>query len=186
MIRNIPTAISLKFGAAVKVDRIKDLLEDLLNLAKKQVLVGVPESTDAREDSPIGNAALAYIHDQGSPLANIPQREFMRPGIRNAQERINKELFQVAKAYLDDDEAKIDLHLHKAGLIAVSSIKSVINEGEGFAPLKRGTTLARLRQRKAAKKWEKEKREATMETMHPLVNTGELRNSIVYSIEEKE
>jgi hypothetical protein len=185
MIRNIPTAISLKFGAAVKVDRIKDLLEDLLNLAKKQVLVGVPESTDAREDSPIGNAALAYIHDQGSPLANIPQREFMRPGIRKAQEKINKELFQVAKAYLEEDEANVDLHLHKAGLIAASSIKSVLNEGEGFAPLKRGTTLARLRQRKAAKKWDKEKREATMGAMHPLVNTGELRGAITYVVEDR-
>jgi hypothetical protein len=186
MIRNIPTAISLKFGATVRVDKIQALLTDLLNLAKKQVLVGVPESTNTREDSPIGNAALLYIHDQGSPLANIPQRESLIPGIKKVQERVNQELFETARAYLNEDEAGIDLHLHKAGLIASNSVKRTINEGEGFAPLKRGTMLGRLRQRKAAKKWDKEKREETMGAMHPLVNTAEMRNAITYVVEEKD
>lgn len=179
------TAFQIRFGATVKVDRVQALLRDLLNLSKKQVLVGVPESTNPRKEGTMGNATLAFIHDNGSPLANIPARPFMKPGIRNCQENVNKELFAVAQAYLDKDGVTVDRRLHRAGMIAQNSIRKVINEGEGFSPLKRGTQLARLRKRKAAKKWTKEKREESMESMRPLVDTGQLRSSITYVVEEK-
>ena len=170
----------------MKVNKANKLVENLLLLAKRQVLVGVPEETDPRKDGKgIGNAALAYVHDQGSPAQNIPPRPFMIPGIMKAQDQINIELLAVAKAQLEENKEQVELHLKRAGLIAQSSIRNVINEGEGFTPLKRATLLARLRRRKAARKWSKDKREETMASFHPLVDTGQLRNSVVYQIVEK-
>jgi hypothetical protein len=181
----------LSFNARMQVvvDNANKVIQDLLDLSKKQVLVGVPEEKDPRtvkEPSKIGNAALAYIHENGSPVRGIPPRPFIDPGIKNAQENINAELLEVAMAQLDGDQEKSDLHLNRAGLIAASSIKRVLNEGEGFAPLKRSTKLARLRRRKAMRNKPDEEREAVMESMHPLVDTGQLRNSISFSIGSKD
>ena len=167
-------------------DEVSTVVDDLLALTKKQVLVGVPEEEDPRESGAgIGNAALARIHDLGSPLAGIPARPFMGPGIAKAQDKINDQLFAAAKAQLNDKPEEVNIRLNRAGLVAQNSIKNVINQGEGFEPLKRGTMLARLRRRKAAGKWSKDKREATMESMHPLVDTGSMRNAIVYVVEDK-
>lgn len=169
------------------VDEVSAMVNDLLALTKKQVLVGVPEENDPRETGDgIGNASLAYIHDNGSPLANIPARPFMKPGIAKAQDRINDQLFAAAKAQMNDQPEEVDIRLNRAGLIAQSSIKGVINQGEGFEPLKRATKLARLRRRKAASKWDKNKREEVMDSMTPLRDTGALLNSIMYVVEEKD
>lgn len=169
------------------VDHSNRLINDVLELTKKRLLVGVPEEENSREQGDgIGNAALAYIHDNGSPIAGIPARPFMKPGIKNAQERLNKELLLVAKSQLNDDPEQVDAHLNRAGLIAQNSIRSVINKGEGFEPLKRGTLLDRLRRRKAARKWDKERREEVMGSMHPLVDTGSMRNAVTYVVEGEE
>ena len=189
--------IMAKIKAKVISDKTNKAIADLLGLTKKEVLVGVPDDNTRYNQKPtkkdpegggksdINNAALARIHDQGSPLQGIPARPFMIPGINAVQDKINRELFAAAKAQLSDDKNGVDAHLNSAGLIASSSIKNVINEGEGFSPLQRSTMLARLRKRKSAKKWSKEKREEIMDSMHPLIDTGQLRNSITYVIKDK-
>jgi hypothetical protein len=166
-------------------DVVSKVIEDLLSLTDKRILVGIPQENDSREEGKeIGNAALAYIHDKGSPLAGIPARPFMEPGIRKGQDRINSFLLAAARARLNGDENAVQTNLERAGLTAQNSIKAVINEGEGFAPLKRGTVLGRLRRREGAKNWKKEKREAVMESFHPLVDTGEMRDKITYIVED--
>ena len=195
----------LNVSTSITVDKTKELWEDLLALTKKQVLVGVPEENDSREEGQkIGNAALAYIHDNGSPAQGIPPRPFMQPGISKAQDRINTELLQVAKAQLNNNQDEVDKHLNNAGLVASASIKRVINEGENFTPLKYATLLARMRKRKSyigkRKKLAKLKSRGDrtgydqlagdmadiMESFHPLVDTGNFRNSIGYVVMEKE
>jgi hypothetical protein len=175
-----------------KIDKANKLVNSLLSATKKRVLVGVPQEDPDRwknedgkrkPDSTINNAALAYIHDNGSPKANIPPRPFMIPGIQSVQERINASLLAAAQAALEEDKGGVDIHLNKAGLIAQNGIRKVINQGEGFDPLKRETKLARLRRRKATREWSKERREEVLESMHPLIDTGQLRNSITYVIE---
>lgn len=169
-----------------KMDGINKMVNDVVALTKRQVLVGVPEEKDPRKaQEGIGNAGLARIHDKGSPLANIPARPFMKPGITKAQDRINNQMLAAAKAGLNKDEEQVELHLEKAGMLAQNGIRSIINTGEGFAPLKRGTLTGRLRKRKAAKKWDNDKREEVMASLHPLVDTGQLRNSIIFIVEGK-
>ena len=87
----------------------------------------------------------------------------------------------------------------RAGLIAQASIRRVINDGDGFTPLKRATLLARTRKRAYA--WwgiedgaglthdqkmaiRKSQREEIMSSLHPLVDTGSMRNAINYVIED--
>jgi hypothetical protein len=172
--------------AKVKVSRTNRRINKMLGLTNKVVLVGVPEEKDPRvEGQGIGNAALAYIHDNGSPLQNIPARPFMIPGVQKAQESINKQLLGAIKAHLEGNENKVDIYLNRAGLVAQNSIRRVINEGEGFTPLKRATLLARLRARKSARKWPKEQRESVMASMHPLINTAQMRNAISYVVVKK-
>ena len=178
--------------------KLDQMVKDIIALTKKEVLVGVPEDKSTRDPDiwfekgsiqvrkpKINNATLAAIHDNGSPKQNIPARPFMKPGIAKAQDRINKGMLQAAKAQLNKDSAGVAKAFEKVGLVAQAGIRNVINEGEGFSPLQRSTLLGRLRRRKAAKKWTKDKRENVMESMHPLIDTGQLRNSISYVVVDK-
>jgi hypothetical protein len=202
--------------ASVKItkDNVQELIKEMQALVKKSVLVGVPEDSPDRLFSPEewqnrkekaikkqpSNAYLAYVHDQGSPVAGIPARPFMKPGIAKVQNRINQELKAAAIAATNGDDEEVDQRLYRAGLIASSSIKNVINNGEGFVPLTRGTLLARSRKRayawyklsadekkldaKQRKALRKQKRETIMGSFHALVDTAQLRNSITFSVEE--
>ena len=187
---------SVKVTAQEKLE-LMDLAKDLMALAKTQVLVGVPAATSDRTDDGPNNAFLAYVHDNGSPVAGIPARPFMKPGIQKAQNRISKFLMAAAKCFLEKDDTGVEQALMSAGLVAQGSIRNVINEGEGFAPLKRSTLLGRTRKRAYAwwrieegndmtpeqrKSMRHEQREALMGSMHPLVDTGQLRNSINFVI----
>lgn len=133
------------------------------------VLVGVPADKTTRKDV-MTNASLAYIHDQGSPAANIPARPFMRPGIMEVKDFIAKELEKGARGAMHGDAGAVDIALNRAGLKAQASIRGKINEG--IAPELAESTLAarRARGRTGTK---------------PLVDTGQLRNSINYVVRKK-
>jgi hypothetical protein len=174
----------ISFGAKITLDKTKALAEDIKRLITKRVLVGVPEEKTERKDKgKITNAALARIHDKGSPLQGIPARPFMNPGIKKVQDKISKEFAAAASQVLDGKDDTTNLN--RAGLVAASSIKSVINDGDDFAPLKRSSKLARLRKLKAYKKMSKDQIDAQLATMHPLVDTAQMRNSITYVVEVK-
>lgn len=163
----------MKNAAKLLYSRAK-ILKASLPLFKKDVLVGVPNESPKRKAEgeavgPMNNATLAYIHDNGSPAANIPARPFMQPGIASAKERIVSTLLAGAKANIAGNTEAIENALHKTGLIAQAQIRSKINEG--IAPELAPRTLAarRARGRTGTK---------------PLIDTGQLRNSINYVIRE--
>lgn len=141
----------------------------LRNLERKRVLVGVPEDKAARPGK-INNAMLAYIHDNGSPLKGIPPRPFLQPGIKDATEQISAHMKAAGTAALGGDTDTLDRELNATGLIASSSVKNKINEGD-FTPLKPATLAARKRRGHTSTK--------------PLVETGQLRNAINYVVESK-
>jgi hypothetical protein len=167
---------------------LKTFYDELKALSNNQVLVGVPEETNSREDkNGPGNAALARIHDKGSPLAGIPARPFMAPGIKKAQKNINIEMKQAALASVEGKEEEVQQALKRAGLWAQMFIQDTIEKGEGFAPLKRATLLARLRRRKSLwkyyhKPWMKEAKETFLAGLKPLIDTSELLKSITFVI----
>jgi hypothetical protein len=174
-------------------DNLPQLMKQLKELASADVLVGVPQETADRKEvgsREMNNATLAYIHDNGSPAANIPARPFMRPGIQAAKASVAKAFLRGALRALDGNSDALNIALHEAGLIAQRSIRAIINQGIP-PPLADSTLKARIRSGKAAKgaKAELESRaegnEPSTATAKPLIQTGQLRNSINYVIRKR-
>ncbi len=176
-------------GLSVKVDRVGSVLKAIKSLAERDVLVGVPDpKTDRKSGEPITNAQLAYIHDNGSPVNNIPARPFMRPGIKDAQDKIDLRMKKAAEAALSGSPSGVDNELASAGLVAQNSIKSKINSGD-FVPLALSTLRARAARGRKGAKAELESRAAgnppNPENARPLIDTGQMRNAITYVVRNK-
>jgi hypothetical protein len=139
-------------------------------MSKQEALAGVPGDTTGRKEVGANNASLAYIHDKGSPANNIPARPFMKPGVEVVKPRIIKVLAFAVKGALGKDDQAIEKGLNKAGLIAQNSIRATINAGVP-PPLKEGTLAGRRRRGRTG--------------TAPLIDTGQLRNSITYVLRKK-
>lgn len=162
---------------SVKVtkDDLADVLKSIHGLVSKEVLIGIPESADARKQrdedgSPLGNASIGYIQETGSPANNLPARPFLVPGVEAAMPAATAKLKAGAIKALDGQRDAGDKAMHSAGLIAQNSVRSTINVG--VSPPLAASTLASRRRRG---------RTGTV----PLIDTGQLRNSITYVIRPK-
>lgn len=158
----------------ITTDNVAKVLASIQELAGKQVMVGIPASKAEREEGdtePINNAQLGYIHEYGAPASNIPARPFLNPGIARTQESINNHLKKAAKAAMDGNEEKVDVELNATGLIAQAGARNEINSGD-LAPLAKSTLAARRKRGRTGDK--------------PLIDTGQLRNSITYVIRKKD
>jgi hypothetical protein len=159
-----------------------DLTRALKNLTRRDVLVGVTEATAQRKKEAtaqrkkgqVTNAMLAYVHDNGSPLAHIPPRPFMQPGIMNAKDDIAKYFGEAGKAALDGKPELMTKALTAAGLSAQKSIRKRIQTGP-FTPLKPATIRARKSKHKS--------RSNTSVT--PLIDTSQMLQSISFEIRDK-
>ncbi|GAA7770973.1 hypothetical protein RN01_29825 [Cupriavidus sp. SHE] len=155
----------------MKVDRLKEVLQSISGLVDKQVLVGIPDSAPERQDDePIGNAAIGYIQETGSPANNLPARPFLVPGVAAAEPKTLPKLQQAVEAALDGDLSRADKRMAGAGLEAQNSVRARINSG--ISPELKESTLANRRRRG---------RTGTV----PLIDTGQLRNSITYVIRKR-
>ena len=178
----------------ITVDRMKQVVRDISALVRQDLLVGIPGETTERKSGPsepkaMNNATLGYIHEFGSPAANIPARPFLMPGIEEAQDKIEARLRKAAQVALEGrgDQAIVDA-LAVVGLVAQAAVKDKINSGD-FAPL--SDTTLRLRAAKGRKgaQDELDSRAAGnapgTADAKPLIDTGQLRNSINFVIREK-
>jgi phage gpG-like protein len=153
------------------VDRTSDVQKSIRELTKLQVLVGVPAKNAGRqENGPATNAMLAFVHNYGSPAQNIPARPFMEPGIRETKDPVADRMARAAQASLDGRKDDINRNLIGAGLIATNGIKAKITSGP-FKALKPATIAARKRRGRTGTK--------------PLLDTGQLRNSITFVVRRK-
>lgn len=118
---------------SVTSDFTEDFNRIIRKFKKDAVLVGIPIDDAARDkDAPINNAALLAINNFGSPANNIPARPVMEIGIRNAQEGITNAFKEGAKLALSKGVAALSIVYNRAGNIAATSIKKVINSQEGI------------------------------------------------------
>lgn len=171
-------------------DNLQRVLASLGELTKIDVLVGIPsQNTDRKEPGdPVDNAMLGYLHENGSPVRNIPARPFLVPGIKAVQPEIAERLRRAALGGLIGDPAEVRRQMGAAGQVAVSSVKATINAGIE-PPLSKATLEARARRgRKGAIK-ELANRTAgiapSTQLAKPLIDTGQLRNSITYVLRKK-
>lgn len=184
-------------------DKLTQVVGSINALVKKRVLVGIPESTaersDDNEEGPMNNATLGYIHENGSPAANIPARPFLIPGVEEVEDKIADRLKKASKAAVDGKSGEVDRQFEAAGTIAEQSVKAKINDGD-FAPLKPSTIANRRRGRGTDSMRDSEIEYAELIAsgaqaagmslseieaaagIQPLVNTGQLRNSITHVI----
>jgi hypothetical protein len=165
--------ININFNLNVTVDNLRSFVTALNELTTLGVAVGVPEEEAPRKheegEGGVNNAMLAYVHDRGCPAVGIPQRPFMDPGIKNAQDLITKELEGAANGVLDGKSPRPALV--RAGLEAQSSIRNQIRSNIP-PPLKPGTLAARRRRG----------RRGTL----TLQDTGQMRNAINFVVLDKE
>lgn len=110
-------------------------------------------------------AMIAAVHEFGSPEQGIPERPFMRSSMRaNAQKyvRLNKiNLVRILRGQLTTEQA-----LGQLGEMAKGDVQDTLRNGD-FAPLKQSTI-----DRKGSSK--------------PLIDTGQLRQSVTYELGEGE
>jgi hypothetical protein len=113
----------------VEEDNTKEFIGAMGALGEIEVLVGIPQEKTARDEGKIGNAALGYIHEFGSPINNIPARPFLYPGIKNSVREWQPKLAAAAEAALKGDSAAMLTQLDEAGLIASGAVKQTILAG---------------------------------------------------------
>lgn len=154
----------------IKTDRLKEVLESINGLVKKEVLVGIPDSRPEDTKKPITKAQIAYILDGGSPANNIPARPFLVPGVASVQGRISVQLGKAADAALGSDLAGAEKRMGGAGQIAVDAVKLRINSN--IQPALSEATLEDRRRRGVTRE-------------NTLVDTGEMRDAVTYVIRKK-
>lgn len=179
------------------IDNVGQLVDRVNTMTRSDVLVGIPKEKNARQDGPIGNAALGYVHEFGSPAHNIPARPFLFPGVKKIRPQAMAMLRQGAMDALQGKDT-IDRTLNKVGILARNSVVNEITDpAPPFAPLKPATIRARLRRTAAGRRQLRGlKKSGTALTtwaqaidpdtgsanIHPLVDTGQLRAAVTYVV----
>lgn len=181
-------------GIHVIQDNVPELMATLKLLSAKEVLVGVPAENDERPEvdgqpSPVTNAVLAYIHDNGDPARNIPARPFMIPGMTNAMPKVVELLRRTAQYALQGySQAKIEEGFARVGMAVVKSIQDLIRAGIA-PPLSDRTLRERARRgRKGAQNeifWRRNEGAPSMQWALPLIDTAEMLKSITYVIRNR-
>ena len=144
---------------------LKGFLERFREIGKPKVYIGVPSSKNhIHKDSRINMATLLAIHVLGAPTRGIPQRDPLRPPlIANAQRYSDLLAIGLKNALSDGTDPK--LIYEKIGIVATNDVKDYFITGN-FKALSEKTIKA-----KGSSK--------------PLLDTGELRNSISYEVRNK-
>jgi len=159
----------------ITIDGMKKFKESIEALSKFEVLVGIPQQANTRneledENQEMNNATIGYINEHGSDIAGIPARPHLVPGIQNVQKELAKEFKSAGQACFKNPD-QVEKYFTRAGIIASNSVKKVITDQEGFEPLAFETIAAR--KRKGA------------EGTKALIRTGQYRNAITYVVEKK-
>lgn len=185
----------MKNGLTTVLDKTSQVIKGITVLATTRTMVGVPADKAGRpDDGKINNAELAYVHENGAPEINLPARPFIRPGIMEAQERIEGKLRQTAEAAVDKGPEAAMRGFAATGMIAQAAIRAKIGTNIP-PPLKPDTIKNRRngRRTKSMRKSEKEYGALVAQGVAPgeaqstagivaLINSGQMRNSINYVV----
>lgn len=152
-------------------DNTQKVLETLRKFRSDAVLVGIPQAEAPRDDNAaMNNAAILFINEFGSAAGNIPARPVMAIGIRRAQPAVIDAFRAGATKALSGNPSALTQAYNRAGIVASTEVKKVINEQDGIEPPSPATLAAR-----AAMGFKGEK---------ALLVTGQMRNAITYVTKE--
>lgn len=164
------------FKIQKKIDNFNKISKSLKWLKKNSVYVGIPEDKSKRKNeeknSEITNAELLFIHTNGSPVNNIPPRPVIEPAIQDDKDRLTSMLKKAAKLVIDGKEDEALKQLKMVGMRGQNVSKNWFTSEKNNWPSNSPSV-----------KREKEKKGST--NPRPLIDTGELRNSITYIIKSE-
>jgi hypothetical protein len=145
---------------------LKALIERM-NEANRSVLVGLPAgANDEPDGTPV--AMVGAVNEFGDPERNIPERSWLRGGIRRGAQKINvvnrDSLRKVVLGQMTIEQA-----LNREGVVAAGEVKREFTSGN-FVPLKPATIAVR-------------KRKFGKASTRPLVASGNLRQEVTYQLE---
>lgn len=130
----------------------------------KSMIESMQHNIDA--NMPYSEAHELYVHENGSPLWNIPPRPILEPAMDNGKEQIAKLMKDVANDALEGNNIKPGLE--KIGM--------------------QGQNIARDWFTNPANNWAANSEETAKKkgSDRPLIDSGELRKSITYVIKDGE
>lgn len=148
----------------------------LQKLARTSIYVGIAagSSKDKRSDGAPDNHLLGFVHENGSPVNNIPPRPFLVPGVENSRDMIVSGLKRAMNSALKGDEKTCSEALERTAIRSASAVKDYMQTAD-FEPLKPRTIANRNRSRLT--QGVRENEEAGV-NIRPLINTGQLRDAI--------
>lgn len=147
--------------------------ETIKRFKRDAVLIGIPETDEARDDdAPINNATILAINHFGSPANNIPPRPVMSIGIKNAQDAVYEQFKLCAREALSTGPIALEKYYNRIGIIASNSVKRVITTQDGIE----GPAESTLKARKYITK-------SGFKGLKSLLVTGQMRNSITYVVQ---
>lgn len=154
--------------------KIKDALQFLKDTP---VYVGVPENKTVRrkedgEKVAITNAELMFIHTNGSPRNNIPARPVIESAIEDDKERISKMFKDAGQTMINQGKDAAMKKLKLIGMRAQNVCRAWFVNPKNNWPPNSPATIAAKRAKGATKP-------------RPLIDTGQLRRSIIYFVETK-
>jgi hypothetical protein len=175
------------------------LVKRLQGLQKRQIQVGIPQQTSSRKSEGINNAELLYIHthgirrkamrkemqegmdrglkyseafslyiqSHGSPLWHSPPRPVLEPAIKANKEKIALQFSKIVKATADGNADAMERAITSTGMTAQNACRAWFKDPRNGWPRNDPKTV----KLKGSDK--------------PLVDSGELRDSIVYVVREE-
>lgn len=157
------------------------------HLKNAKIYVGIPEAKTSRPGK-ITNAALMYIHTNGSSVMNIPKRPVIEPSIEADKKKLEAILGKAASAELDGNSSETEKLLNLAGRRAANNAKRWFTSPENGWPRNKSATIRRKlgalkgKQSEAALTiLEKAGEDGDVSSIDtPLIDTGALRRSITY------
>jgi len=183
----------------VKTDDVAKVLKSMAALATKEVLVGIPDGNNSRENDPeVTNSQIGYAMEFGLPANNVPARPFLIPGVKSAQERTTLHLRKAAE-FAAAGDPRYEEALNRAGSVARDAVKATIRSNIP-PPLKPGTIAGRKYARGKNKRGKYTARPGELEYARlvgtgvspedaqaqagitALINTAQLLNAITYVI----
>lgn len=155
----------------ITADKTLQKRRQFAELKKWYVAVGVPEKT-ATLGREIGesNAALANIHENGSPARNIPPRPFLQVSLEKDKQNLNALLSATSRDFCDG-KLSVDQTYTLIGLHAQNTVKTYLKQSSNFTPLKAATIAARKKRGHQGEK--------------PLIDTAQLLNSIDFDVRRR-
>lgn len=156
-------------GVTITYDGSEALLKAIKVLTDTVVMVGIPDSSTRSEGGP-SNAELAYIHEFGSPIKNIPARPFLIPAINDFQAKAEALLTKSASLQMDGKPAEAQEALQAMGQAGADAVRAKIVSGP-FAPLQAATIAARQRRGSRGTK--------------PLIDTTQMLKAVTWAVRKR-